>query len=109
MGQLFASRTRMLPKEFTDELKKLQDEVEPVTFDEVSKVLEKELHEPVESVFQSIERKPLGSASIAQVHQALLRTAFVGGGDQDSLGVPIDLLPVQAQELHGARTQAEVV
>lgn len=74
MGQLFASRTRLLPKEFTDELKKLQDEVEPVTFDQLSDVLEKELHEPVESVFQSIERQPLGAASIAQVHKAVLRT-----------------------------------
>lgn len=74
LGQLFASRTRMLPKDFTDELRKLQDEVEPITFDELRDVLEKELGAPVESIFDSIEKTPLGAASIAQVHQAVLRT-----------------------------------
>lgn len=74
MGQLFASRTRTLPKEFTDELKKLQDEVEPVAFDELREVIEKELGEHLDAVFLSVEREPLGAASIAQVHQAVMRT-----------------------------------
>ncbi|MGB0578123.1 MAG: ABC1 kinase family protein [Limisphaerales bacterium] len=74
LGQLFASRTRMLPKEFTDELRKLQDEVEPITFDQLRVVIEKELGAPVDDVFESVENKPLGAASIAQVHQAVLRT-----------------------------------
>jgi len=74
LGQLFASRTRMLPKEFTDELRKLQDQVEPVSFEQVREVLETELEAPVESVYESIERRPLGAASIAQVHKAVLRT-----------------------------------
>lgn len=72
LGQLFASRTRLLPKEFTDELKKLQDEVEPIGFDELRKVVEKELKAPIDSIFGSIEQNPLGAASIAQVHRAVL-------------------------------------
>ncbi|MBL6765623.1 MAG: AarF/ABC1/UbiB kinase family protein [Verrucomicrobiae bacterium] len=74
LGQLFASRTQLLPKEFTDELSKLQDEVEPISFDQLAAVIEKELDAPVATIFQTIERKPLGAASIAQVHQAVLRT-----------------------------------
>lgn len=74
LGQLFASRTQLLPKEFTDELSKLQDEVEPIAFEELSAVIEQELDAPVETVFQSIERQPLGAASIAQVHRAVLRS-----------------------------------
>ncbi len=72
LGQLFASRTRLLPKEFTDELKKLQDEVEPIAFEELSKVVETELKAPIENIFGSFEQKPLGAASIAQVHRAVL-------------------------------------
>jgi len=72
LGQLFASRTRLLPKEFTDELKKLQDEVEPIEFDALREVVEKELKAPIESIFGSIEQNPLGAASIAQVHRAVL-------------------------------------
>ena len=74
LGQLFASRTQLLPKEFTDEHSKLQDEVEPISFDQLAAVIEKELDAPVATIFQTIERKPLGAASIAQVHQAVLRT-----------------------------------
>src|SRR6266545_3471841 len=55
-----------------EELAKLQDGVAPVSFPEVQSVLRAELKCPLEEVFQSIEEKPLGSASIAQVHRARL-------------------------------------
>ncbi|MEQ2006763.1 MAG: AarF/UbiB family protein, partial [Limisphaerales bacterium] len=76
LGQLAASRTQTLPREFTDELAKLQDQVAPAPFAEIRRVLEEELKRPLDEVFVSIEAGPLGSASIAQVHRAVLR----GGG-----------------------------
>lgn len=72
LGQLFASRTKLLPKELTDELSKLQDQVEPVPFDSVRRVIEAELGRGVEQVFHGLDEKPLGAASIAQVHRATL-------------------------------------
>lgn len=74
LGQLAAARTRILPPEFTEELAKLQDQVAPLPFDEVRTVIEEELDRPLAEVFSSVEEKPLGSASIAQVHRAKLLT-----------------------------------
>ncbi len=74
LGQLAASRTQTLPREFTDELAKLQDQVAPAPFADIRRVLEEELKQPLNEVFAEIVPEPLGSASIAQVHRALLRT-----------------------------------
>ncbi len=72
MGQILSTRPNLLPPGFAEELAKLQDGVAPVSFPEVQSVLRAELKCPLEEVFQSIEEKPLGSASIAQVHRARL-------------------------------------
>ena len=74
LGQLAAARTRILPAEFTDELAKLQDQVTPLPFDEIRGVIENELRRPLAEVFIRVDEMPLGSASIAQVHRAILLT-----------------------------------
>lgn len=74
LGQLAAARTRILPPEYTEELAKLQDQVAPLPFSEVRALIEEELKRPLAEVFASVEEKPLGSASIAQVHRAKLLT-----------------------------------
>ncbi len=74
LGQLAAARTRILPPEFTDELAKLQDQVAPLPFSEIRRVIEEELDHPLAEVFASVTEQPLGSASIAQVHRAKLLT-----------------------------------
>lgn len=72
LGQLLSNRRDILPEELIHELEKLQDEVEPVSLQEIIKVLEAELPEDKDKLFRYIDKEPLASASIAQVHQAEL-------------------------------------
>ncbi len=74
-GQLMSMRTDILPLKFTRELSKLQDSVKPFPFAEVKKILESEYKKPLYDVFFSIDEKPVASASIAQVHSAMLKGA----------------------------------
>lgn len=72
LGQIMSSRPDMIPKAYCDELEKLCDDVQPMEFDEVRRVIEKSLGTPLEQVFCEFEREPLGAASIAQAHRARL-------------------------------------
>ncbi len=72
-GQLLSTRSDVLPESVLDELQKLQDTVAPMPFDRVRSIVEKELGAPVEEVFESLDPRVLGSASIGQVHRAVLR------------------------------------
>lgn len=74
LGQLLSTRSDILPENFIDEFKKLQDDVQPVSFDLIKKVLEQELGGPIEKRFSTMSITPLASASIGQVHEATLIT-----------------------------------
>jgi hypothetical protein len=71
-GQIMSTRQDMLPPELIIELKKLQDQVAPLPFSEIRKVIETECPNH-EECFSSIDEIPLASASIAQVHRAKLK------------------------------------
>ncbi|MBU3661933.1 MAG: hypothetical protein FGM41_01885, partial [Bacteroidetes bacterium] len=73
-GQVLANRPDLLPAELIDELKKLQDAVPGFSFEDVRNIIEKEFNGTLEDLFFSFEEKPLASASIAQVHRAVLKT-----------------------------------
>jgi ubiquinone biosynthesis protein len=72
LGQLLSTRTHLLPRAFTLELSKLHDAVPPVPFVQIQAVLASELKRPLGELFIGIEETPIGSASIAQVHRAVL-------------------------------------
>jgi ubiquinone biosynthesis protein len=72
MGQILSTRPDLLPQPFIDELATLQDQVPPLTEEEVVKVMEEELGVPWEDVFESIDPEPMAAGTIAQVHRATL-------------------------------------
>ncbi|HOT74828.1 MAG TPA: AarF/ABC1/UbiB kinase family protein [Candidatus Wallbacteria bacterium] len=71
-GQLLSLRPDMLPENLIAELSKLQDEVEPFAFEKVVSIIESEYQRPAGDFFSEITPEPIGSASIAQVHKAIL-------------------------------------
>ena len=73
LGQIMSMRQDMLPAAYCRELSKLRTEVSPMPFDEVRQVIEEEYDTRLERVFASFDRQPLGAASIAQAHAAVLR------------------------------------
>ncbi len=74
IGQIMSSRPDLMPKEYCEELKKLRSNVKPVSYDEVIKILDKEYHNHTWDYFKEISKIPIGSASIAQTHKAILKT-----------------------------------
>lgn len=73
LGQIMASRDDVIPKEFCEELSHLRNQVSPMDFDKVLDILNVEYGGKVYEIFKSIDEEPIGSASIAQVHRALLK------------------------------------
>lgn len=72
LGQVLSTRPDLLPPEFIEELATLQDNVPPLTEEQVVRVMEQELGVPWEDVFESIDPKPMAAGTIAQVHRATL-------------------------------------
>jgi ubiquinone biosynthesis protein len=74
LGQLLATRRDLLPAEFVNELSRLHHQVTPAPWPQVEQVLGQELGTP-DAVFDKLDARPLAAASIAQVHQARLRSS----------------------------------
>ncbi|MCS7206303.1 MAG: AarF/UbiB family protein [Leptospiraceae bacterium] len=73
LGQFIASAPSFFPEEYVMEFQKCLDQTEPVPFSVIEKILVEEFRKPLSSIFDSIEEKPIASASIAQVHGAVLK------------------------------------
>jgi len=73
VGQLLSARPDVLPAEVVEELASLQDRVPAFPFAEVESILEQELGQRRLEIID-LEVDPLGSASLAQVHRASLRS-----------------------------------
>ena len=71
-GQLLSTRRDLMPADLADELAKLQDQVPPFPSSQAIAVLEATYRRPLREVFQSFEESPVASASVAQVHFAVL-------------------------------------
>ena len=73
LGQMLSTRRDLFPPEIADQLASLQDRVPPFDGVRAKAQIEKSLGGPVETYFDDFDINPLASASIAQVHTAILK------------------------------------
>ena len=76
-GQLLSTRPDVMPPDIIVELRKLQDDVTPIPFSDIRRVIEEEMGLTLEQAFLTFDETPIAAASIGQVHRATLPT-----GDQ---------------------------
>ncbi|MCI9272573.1 MAG: AarF/ABC1/UbiB kinase family protein [Clostridiales bacterium] len=73
LGQIMSMRSDILPQDYCDQLARLRADVKPMPFSQVQKVVEQEYGASIQGIFSSVDPEPLGAASIAQVHAAVLK------------------------------------
>lgn len=103
-GQALSTRLDLLPPDIAEELIKLQDKVPPFAGDQAMALIEQQLGKPIHELYRDFDSSPLASASIAQVHTALL---------QDGTPVVVkvvrpDILPVIKLDTGILRTLAKI-
>ena len=72
LAQVLSMRPDLVPPDIAVELRKLQDEVSPFSYEEMQSIIREELNQEIETAFLHIDEQPLAAASIAQVHRATL-------------------------------------
>ena len=73
LGQILSLREDLLPTAVTDELKQLLGRLPAIPFEDFEALVTRELGRPLDEMFLQVDREPLGSASIAQIHRATTR------------------------------------
>lgn len=72
LGQMLSLRPDLIPKEYANEFKKLQNEVAPAPLERILAQIKAEFDGPPDALFDSFNPVPIGAASIGQVHRATL-------------------------------------
>ncbi len=72
-GQVLSTRRDLLPPDIADELAKLQDRVPPFASDAAVGIIERAFGRPLNEIFVEFTHQPVASASIAQVHFAVIQ------------------------------------
>lgn len=94
-----------MPKNITDELKKLLDRLPEVPFESIKEIIEASLNASLDELFFDVEQEPLGSASIAQTHLAITKEGetvvlkVIKPGIREAILADIKLLQILADFL----------
>ncbi len=105
-GQVLSTRRDLLPTDIADELARLQDRVPPFDSAIAIATIERAFRRPVADIFVSFEREPVASASIAQVHFAVVKDR---NGREREVAVKVlrpGMLPVIEKDLSLMRMMA---
>jgi len=94
-GQVLSTRRDLLPADLADELAKLQDRVPPFPGELAVAEVERAFGKPIARVFEKFELQPVASASVAQVHLAVLP----GGTEAAVKILRPGMMPVIAKDL----------
>jgi aarF domain-containing kinase len=81
LGQHVSAMTYILPMEWTSTLSALQDRCDPTSQEDIEKLFLSDYGQPMQDVFEEFDWKPLGVASLAQVHKARLKKQHHAGYD----------------------------
>ena len=73
VGQILSTRPDLVPEAYAQELENLKDNVAPMPFSDVKTIVETELGQKIEENFDNFIKEPVGSASIGQVHLAVIK------------------------------------
>jgi len=104
-GQLLSTRPDVMPPDIIAELRSLQDDVTPIPFADVRRVIQEEMGLTLEQAFLTFDETPIAAASIGQVHRATLPT-----GDEVVVKVQRPDAPRQVEsDLQLMRSAARVV
>ncbi len=102
-GQSLATRADIMGAPIAGDLAELQDRLSPFPASEARQAVERELEEPVETLFASFDDKPVAAASIAQVHRAVtpegkdVAVKILRPGVEASFARELDLLAWMAE------------
>lgn len=72
LGQLLSTRPDVLPSSYIEALSTLQNEVPPVSWQEIEVLLRQQLPTPLETIFSHVDEEAIAAGSIAQTHRAVL-------------------------------------
>lgn len=72
-GQILSTREDLIGESFAKEFSKLQDDTPPFSYDIIKSTIKAELGSSINSLFAEFDKQPLASASIGQVHKAVLK------------------------------------
>ena len=86
IGQIASNRSDIIPPEYAEAFQSLRADVPPMPFETVEEIINKALGHPWQQTFASIDPVPLGSASIAQVHKAVVAKEPLGRATKTKAG-----------------------
>ncbi len=115
LGQLMSVRADVFPPEYTEEFKKLQDSVPPVSYISIKTVVETELGAPIEDIFAEFAHESIAAASVAQVHEARLMNGdrvavkVIRPGIERKIREDIQVMSYFAEKLESAFEFARII